>query len=362
MKAQILKPTAENYQFCAKVLHDGGLVAFPTETVYGLGANALNRDAVCDIFKAKNRPFNDPVIVHVLSKEEAEKYIDVCDEERRVFHHLADTFWPGPLTIVMKARDILPKELSAGTGKVGFRCPKHEIVRELLRVSGLPIAAPSANKFGHISPTRAEHVYSDLHDWPVQILDGGEVVCNVGIESTVVGIDCEKHQMILFRRGGITENSLRDCLRTGGFAMGITEPVKHVPMAMKEAQVAPGQLITHYAPYCDTYLVQLKEGTPMPSLVQDRIKSTVVIDFNHLLDAYKPFCLRCLELSQTGDVQEAMRNIYSVLRQAEKVEGAKLILLPDLTGMDDEFAPSVMDRIVRATSGRLIEIPAHPVF
>lgn len=100
----------------------------------------------------------------------------------------------------------------------------------------------------------------------------------------------------------------------------------------------------------------------MPSLVQDRIQSTVVIDFNHLLDAYKPFCLRCLELSQKGDVQEAMRNIYSVLRQAEKVEGAKLILLPDLTGMDDEFAPSVMDRIVRATSGRLIEIPAHPVF
>ena len=108
-------------------------------------------------------------------------------------------------------------------------------------------------------------MYSDLHDWPVQIRDGGEVcelhghfirsVCNVGIESTVVGIDCEKHQMILFRRGGITENSLRDCLRTGGFAMGITEPVKHVPMAMKEAQVAPGQLITHYAPYCDTYLV-----------------------------------------------------------------------------------------------------------
>ena len=108
-------------------------------------------------------------------------------------------------------------------------------------------------------------MYNDLQDWPVQILDGGEVfvlvflitrrVCNVGIESTVIGIDCEKKQIILFRRGGITEGALCDCLRKGGFDMTVNEPVKHVPMAMKEAQVAPGQLITHYAPYCDTYLV-----------------------------------------------------------------------------------------------------------
>ncbi len=106
----------------------------------------------------------------------------------------------------------------------------------------------------------------------------------------------------------------------------------------------------------------MKENVPIPPILQGRMKHTVLIDFNHLLDAYKPYCLQCIELSQSGDVQEAMRCIYAVLRNAERIPEAKLIILPDLTGVDNEFAPSVMDRIVRATSGRLIEIPTHPVF
>ncbi|KAK8804027.1 hypothetical protein WA171_000120 [Blastocystis sp. BT1] len=362
MKAQILKPTSENFKFCAKVLRDGGLVAFPTETVYGLGANALNQDAVCDIFKAKDRPFNDPVIVHVLSSEEADKYVDIGEEERTVFHHLSKAFWPGPLTIVMKAKDILPKELSAGTGKVGFRCPNQELARELLRVSGLPIAAPSANKFGHISPTRAEHVYSDLHDWPVQIIDGGEVVCQVGIESTVIGIDCENHKIILFRRGGVTDHAILQCLQKEGIDMSVSEPVKHVAMKMEEAQVAPGQLITHYAPRCDAFLVQLHDDVPLPSILREHIHHAALLDFHGILEAYKPYCFQYMSISETGNVAEAMRNIYSILRKAESIPEVQMILLPDLSGVNDELAPSVMDRIVRSTSGRLLQVPSHPVF
>ncbi|KAK8826391.1 hypothetical protein WA538_001528, partial [Blastocystis sp. DL] len=261
----------------------------------------------------------------------------------------------------MKAKSVLPKELSAGTGKVGFRCPNHPVVRELLRVSQLPIAAPSANKFGHISPTRAQHVYDDLHEWPVQILDGGEVVCQVGIESTVIGIDCEHSNIILFRRGGVTDHSILQCLREHGIEMQISEPVKHVAMKMEEAQVAPGQLITHYAPRCDAFLVQLQDKAPIPSIVRERIASTVVLDFNHILEAYKPFALQYMTLSDSGSVAEAMRNIYGVLRTAELVDGVRMILLPDLTGVDDELAPSVMDRIVRSTSGRMIQLPRNPV-
>ncbi|CBK21291.2 uncharacterized protein [Blastocystis hominis] len=357
LKAQILKPTPENFLFCSQVLHNGGLVSFPTETVYGLGANALNRDAVCDIFKAKNRPFNDPVIVHVLSEEDAERYIDVSNEERRIFHSLATSFWPGPLTIVMKAKEILPKELSAGTGKVGFRCPSQPLARELLRVSGLPIAAPSANKFGHISPTRAEHVYSDLSDWPVQIIDGGDIVCDVGIESTVIGIDCEKQQIVLFRRGGVSEHAIMSCLQENGMAWSVWEPVKHVAMEMKEAQVAPGQLITHYAPYCDTFLAEVDPKAMMPQIVRERIESTVVLDFAGMLEGYRERCLKFLSLSEKGDVMEAMKNIYGKLREAERVEGVKLILLASLGQRKEELALSVMDRMVRATSGKMIKIP-----
>ena len=154
--------------------------------------------------------------------------------------------------------------------------------------------------------------------------------------------------------------------------MEISEPVKHVPMQMKEAQVAPGQLITHYAPYCDTFLVQLKDTADLPEIVKANIKNTVILDFDNILHAYSPYCLKTINLSESqlilqliirrGSVTEAMRNIYSVLREAESIENVKLILLPDLSYLHDEMAPSVMDRIIRATSGRLIELPSLPVF
>ena len=175
------------------MLRAGNLVAFPTETVYGLGADAFNDEAVRSVFAAKGRPWTDPLIVHVCSVDQALSLIDQKQENATnildLFQVLATQFWPGPLTIVVKANlDIIPSLITAETGFVGLRMPSNPIALELIRESKLPIAAPSANKFGHVSPSKAEHVYNDFHkDSEVTILDGGP--CSFGIESTVLKIN-----------------------------------------------------------------------------------------------------------------------------------------------------------------------------
>jgi len=176
-------------QEAAKVLADGKLVSFPTETVYGLGALALSAEACTTIFTTKGRPLTDPLIVHVHSLEQAVSLIDQSSLSTiHLFKTLAGKYWPGPLTMVVKANlDVIPSLITAETGYVGIRIPNNEIALDILRTFGKPIAAPSANKFGHVSPTKAEHVYKDFHmDSEVLIIDGGS--CSFGIESTVMKI------------------------------------------------------------------------------------------------------------------------------------------------------------------------------
>ena len=191
-------------------------MAFPTETVYGLGANALNQKAVAGIFEAKARPLTDPVIVHVPSVDLALEMIELDDSGAKVFHMLTKKFWPGPLTLISKAKPSVPTThiLSAGSGLIGVRCPQHPVALALLRASKLPIAAPSANRFGHVSPTCSAHVVADLGHCPIVIInekdDGttttaaaaeaapplpasssAKLCCKVGIESTVCKIDSQ---------------------------------------------------------------------------------------------------------------------------------------------------------------------------
>ena len=189
------------------------MVSFPTETVYGLGANAHNADACVSIFTTKGRPLTDPLIVHVHSLEHALEQIDQSDEKVvSLFKLLAAKYWPGPLTTVVKANmKVIPSLVTAETGYVGVRIPNHQIALDLIRTSGLPLAAPSANKFGHVSPSKAEHVFSDFHkDSEVYIIDGG--ACSFGIESTVLKLaydHTEKaYHLLILRRGGVSETSL----------------------------------------------------------------------------------------------------------------------------------------------------------
>lgn len=221
----------------ARLLHAGGLVAFPTETVYGLGAHALDPRAAARIFTAKGRPAHDPLIVHVAGREQVSdvaRPLDALGE--RWLARLAQRFWPGPLTLVLPRRHVVPDVVSAGLDSVAVRVPAHPAAQALLRASGLPIAAPSANPFGYVSPTTAQHVRDQLGAQVDLILNGGP--CPVGIESTIVTL--LNGQPRLLRPGGLPREALEEAL---GLALA------WFPEQPNDARpLAPGQLESHYAP------------------------------------------------------------------------------------------------------------------
>ncbi len=213
----------------ARILRDGGLVAFPTETVYGLGADAFDARAVARVFEVKARPSFDPLIVHLADGSDLGRVV-VADEPRA--RRLADRFWPGPLTLVLPRRPELPEIVTAGLNTVGVRVPAHEGARALIRAAGTPVAAPSANPFGYVSPTTAAHVDELLGEAVDLILDGGP--CSVGVESTIVSLASKGPTLL--RPGGVSREELEDVL-------GVPLP----PAPPAERPLAPGQLDRHYA-------------------------------------------------------------------------------------------------------------------
>ena len=229
----------------ADIIKGGGLVAFPTETVYGLGADATNKNAVSKIFQVKNRPANNPLIAHIDNISMLEKIAKNIPCE---FETLFDAFWPGALTVVLDKKEIIPDIVSAGGSTVAVRCPSHPVANELIRLSGVPIVAPSANLSGKPSPTRYEHVYNDLYGKVDGMIDGGE--CDIGIESTVIMKTGEKAVKIL-RPGGIT----KEMLEAKGFEVQID---KHVltPVSDNAVVASPGMLYRHYAPKAKMELVR----------------------------------------------------------------------------------------------------------
>ena len=226
-------PEPEAIAEAAELLRRGGLVAFPTETVYGLGANALSAEAVQGVFAAKGCPSTDPLIVHV---SDIDGLARVCRATPPVAMTLAQAFWPGPLTLIVPRHPDVPVEVTAGLETVAVRVPAHPVARALLRAAGVPVAAPSANRFSRPSPTTAAHVLEELGGRIPLVLDGGATP--VGVESTIV--DCTVTPPVIRRAGGVTLEQLR-------------EVIPHIAMRDEhrdeaEAQVAPGQLLRHYAP------------------------------------------------------------------------------------------------------------------
>ena len=231
--ARTISPTSDEIQHAAGVIRAGGLVAFPTETVYGLGANALDPVAVDRIFAAKGRPATSPLIVHVDSVEMA---MTVVAEWPQSAITLAAEYWPGPLTLVLPKRGQIPDRVTAGLPTVGVRVPKHPVALELIRAAGVPVCAPSANRFAQLSPTEASHVRDALGERVDMILDGGP--CEVGIESTVLSL--AGSAAVLLRPGMV---SLADIERRIGFVSYAPEPA-----AGSGGHVSPGQHAKHYSP------------------------------------------------------------------------------------------------------------------
>ncbi len=239
---ELLPATSDAIERAAAVIRAGGLVAFPTETVYGLGADAASAEAVARIFEAKQRALNDPLIVHV----EPDRWSTVADAGRlsqaqldRV-DALARAFWPGPLTLVLPKRAHLPALLSAGLDSVAVRVPDHPIAQALIARSGCAIAAPSANRFGHVSPTTAAHVLADLDGRIDLVLDGGPT--RIGVESTVLSLLHEPPRVL--RPGGVT----LEMLKLAGVTASAAQDAAHAAAHTNDAQPAPGMLASHYAP------------------------------------------------------------------------------------------------------------------
>ena len=227
----------------AEIIKAGGLVAIPTETVYGLGANGLDPQAVANIFIAKGRPNDNPLILHIA---DASQIDDLCHHVPESAYRLAERFWPGPLTMVLPAKPCVPKETTAGLSTVAVRCPDSQVTRDIIRLSGVPLAAPSANISGKPSTTTAEHVYHDHAGKIPLIVDGG--ACKVGVESTIV--DLTENPPRLLRPGGITPAQLEEVLGSLVVDKAVTAQVD------KDAVVkAPGMKYRHYAPDCQVVIV-----------------------------------------------------------------------------------------------------------
>lgn len=240
MKTLLLKNSDADILTASEILKNGGLVAIPTETVYGLGANAFSKDASLKIFKAKGRPADNPLIVHIYDFKQLK---DIVSEVNENAEKLIKKFWPGPLTVVMKKSDKIPCEVSAGLDTVAVRMPSHKDAQRLLRTCDIPIAAPSANTSGKPSPTTAKHVYDDMNGKIDAILDGGS--CRVGLESTVVDVTDDIPRLL--RPGGITYEQLCDTLGT---------VIKNYEYKNGEIPRSPGVKYKHYAPNTDVYVLR----------------------------------------------------------------------------------------------------------
>lgn len=306
----------------ATLLTEGELVAIPTETVYGLGANALNEDAVLKIYAAKNRPQFNPLIMHVASFEQAKQFIkDIPDEAEQ----LAAAFCPGPLTMLFNKQQNVPDLVTAGSKRVAIRVPNHLLTLQLLSQIDFPIAAPSANPSGYVSPTTAQHVYEGLHDKIPYILDGGE--CGVGVESTIVGWN-EDGEIELYRLGGIAVEQIE--IVTG---KKITHHKK-----ITDNPSAPGQLKSHYATHTPLYLGNI--DTLLPQFVG---KKTIIINFKQHHPSLPGD--QQLILSATGSMEEAAKNLFRVLREMDNMNADVILaeLLPD-----EGLGKAVNDRLERA--------------
>ena len=304
------------------LLEKGELVAIPTETVYGLAGNALNVSAIAKIFQVKDRPHFDPLIIHVPDFHSVASFANEIPEQAKL---LADHFWPGPLTLLLPRKLIIPDLVTSGLDTVGIRCPAHSLTLDLLRSLSFPLAAPSANPFGYISPTKASHVNDQLGEKIKYILDGGN--CEVGIESTIVGF----------------ENNIPTVYRMGGLSIEIIESVigkVTVSLNASSNPITPGQLKSHYAPHVKLVVGKLNELLP-----QFAAKNIGVLSFQEFCKDVTHQKQRVL--STQGDMAEAAQNLFSCLRQLDQLN-IDLIVAEEVpnTGL----GKAINDRLRRAAA------------
>ena len=292
----------QDIQTAADLLRIGGLVGIPTETVYGLGANGLDPAAVGRIFQAKGRPQDNPLILHIPGADWLERY---CRDIPAAAYELARRFWPGPLTMVLRRRDNVPDQVTAGLDTVGMRCPAHPLCRAVIQAADLPVAAPSGNTSGRPSPTTAAHMLEDMDGRIDAILDGGP--CSVGVESTIVDLTCTPPRLL--RPGGITLEQLRAAL--GEVAV---DPAVTRLMGAGERPRAPGMKYRHYAPKAPVTVVTGAPERSAAYIAAHAGPGDGVICFEEFLPMYAGGARPVMSLGPAGDKGEQARRVFDALR------------------------------------------------
>lgn len=321
----------------AEIIKNGGLVAMPTETVYGLAADALNGNAVAKIFEAKGRPMDNPLIVHISRIEDIYGLVSDFPQKAQA---LAKAFWPGPLTMVLPKADVIPDEVSAGLDTVAIRFPSHPLAQELIKRS-VPLAAPSANLSGSPSPTTARHVLDDMNGRIDAVIDGGE--CDVGLESTVITLAEEPPRLL--RPGGVTLEQLKKVI-----GEVVVDPAVLQPLKDGQKVSSPGMKYKHYSPKADVVLV---DGTKLAfeRFVTERLNDkTAVLCYD---DEKEVFGTNAVTLGADGNYEAQAHSLFSALRKADERGFSKIYAhCPEQKGV----GLAVYNRIIRAAGFKVIKV------
>ena len=342
------QPEAAVIAQAAEAIRRGELVAFPTETVYGLGANALDAGAVAKIFAAKQRPATDPLIVHLAALEQLD---EVAAHVPALAYELAAAFWPGPLTLVLRRQPVVPPNVSAGRDTVAVRMPAHPVARALCAAAGVPIAAPSANMFTRPSPTQAAHVLEDLRGRIAMVLDGGAT--HIGLESTVLDLTQSPPQLL--RPGGAPLEALRR------FLPGLSFTPRYAETHTEEAQAAPGMLLKHYSPHAE---LRLFVGAPERALKRLAAAARAAQASGRRVGVLAPnedaAALAGLgafaALGPQHDLAQIARQVFAGMRALD-AQGVDLILARGVER--GGLGLAIWDRLVRAAEGHVTDADAE---
>jgi len=329
----------EMLRAAGEVIRCGGLVGFPTETVYGLGCNAFDGGSALKVFQAKGRPADNPLIVHISVPDEAENLAYTSP----VYYRLAKRFMPGPLTVIMPKKACIPAEVTAGNDTVALRCPSDPVAHALIITAGVPVAAPSANRSGSPSPTTAQHVLEDMDGRIEMILDGGP--CRIGLESTVIKLEGEK--CVILRPGAVTKTMLEEVCASVTVAEGAIDPslvTGNVP--------SPGMKYKHYSPVAEVLLLGADRERFITYVNQYAAAGDAILCFTEDAEKFREDLL-IMPLGHAASPDEQAQMLYAHLRRADALSaGHVYVMKPDAK---DEFL-AMYNRLIRAASCKITEI------
>ena len=344
MQTQIIKIDpekidSEKVSLAAGILRDGGLVAIPTETVYGLGALATDASAAKRIYAAKGRPSDNPLIIHIAESSDAERYAYTCP----LYYKLADAFMPGPLTVILPKRSIIPSEVTGGLDTVAIRCPAHPIARAIIESADAAIAAPSANLSGSPSPTEGIHVINDLNGRIEAIVDGGSA--EIGLESTIVKIDGDS--LTLLRPGAITRDALLCVCEEVNIAAAVTEALKE-----NEKPLSPGMKYRHYAPNAPLVLLD-GSSDDIQKFILEQAKSEKILMLAYTEEIPYLSGVTTIDIGAREDLQTQAKRLFSALRGANELDIDKIYAhLPTQSGL----GLALYNRMIRAAAHTVMKI------